>query len=96
MMEFIEKLRSKPDHVKKNVAFFTSLGVTVLIFVLWLASFNIISGTNSNNMAKNTRTPLSSLTASVGDVFGYMRDLFTGGNKVLYQADDNIEVLPKR
>ena len=95
MLEFLEKLRAKPDHVKKNIAFFTSLGITVIIFVFWLASFNIISSGENNNLAVKSRSPLSSLTASVGDAFGYIKNIFTGGNEVFYKADDNIEILPK-
>ena len=95
MLEFLEKLRSKPDHVKKNVAFFTSLGITIIIFVFWLASFNIISGVNKDNLAVKSKSPLSSLTASMGDFFEYFKNIFTGGNKIYYSADDNIEALPK-
>ncbi len=98
MLNFIEKLRAKPDHVKKNIAFFTSLGITMIIFVFWLASFNIISGVDkigNNNLATKSRSPLSSLTASVGSIFGSIKDIFTGGNEMLYEADNSIEVLPK-
>ncbi len=96
MLDFLEKLRSKSDGAKKNIAFFTSMGITVIIFVFWITSRGVMSTDNKINLAKEAKSPISSLTASVGDIFVYIKDIFTGGNKIDYKADDSIEALPKQ
>lgn len=37
MFEFIERLRQKPDRVKKQIAFLTALFLAGIIFVVWLS-----------------------------------------------------------
>ena len=37
MLELIEKLREKPDHVKRQVAFCVAFFFAGLIFVIWLS-----------------------------------------------------------
>ncbi|MBI4155768.1 MAG: hypothetical protein HY507_00870 [Candidatus Zambryskibacteria bacterium] len=37
MFDFLEKLRSKPEKVKKQIAFFVSIFLAGIIFVVWLS-----------------------------------------------------------
>jgi cytoskeletal protein RodZ len=37
MFELLEKLREKPDHKKKQIAFLLSLFIVGIIFVIWLS-----------------------------------------------------------
>ncbi|MEK7095124.1 MAG: hypothetical protein AAB917_00510 [Patescibacteria group bacterium] len=87
----IERLREKPEHVRKRIAFLTSLGVSALIFVFWIASYGLKS--TSVAQVPASKTPMESLTASVGDVFTYVKEIFTGSNKAEYAAPE-IEVIP--
>lgn len=87
MKEYLDNLRAKPDHVKRRIAFLSSTGVTVVIFMFWIASFGIQSGSNgvlangsatSTNGSSQIESPARSLTASVsdaaGNIFGGMWD----------------------
>jgi len=86
----IENLREKPEHVRKRFAFITSLSITLIIFFGWIASYGIQSNSVvSQNI--ETKTPLSSLTAGVGDVWDYIKGMFVNSNKAEYSAGE-IEV----
>ncbi len=37
MFDFLEKLRQKPDHVKKQIAFLATFFLVGVIFVVWLS-----------------------------------------------------------
>jgi hypothetical protein len=76
----IENLRSKPEHVRKHIAFWTSFGITLIIFVFWIASFTAFGKNTQQSVADavhHAGTPVQSLTASVGDIFGSVGSFFT-------------------
>ena len=75
----IENLRQKPEHVRKNIAFWTSFGITAVIFVFWIASMTSLGNQTQQAVAhavKQAGTPAQSLTASVGSLFTDVKDLF--------------------
>ena len=39
MFDYLQKLRSKPEHVREQIAFGTAGVIAALIFVAWLAAF---------------------------------------------------------
>ncbi len=39
MRDFIEHLRAKPDHVRKQIAFGASLGITGTVALMWAVAF---------------------------------------------------------
>lgn len=88
MLQHIEKLRAKPDHVKRRIAFFTSLCFTSLVFAIWIGSFKV----QNSPTAVDIKSPASSITASVIDSVKYIKDSFFGSNKASYQA--TIEAIP--
>ncbi|MDP3962590.1 MAG: hypothetical protein Q8Q03_01870 [bacterium] len=93
----IEKMREKPEHVRKQYAFLTSLGVTMIIFMFWVASFSGSFALDSAVVATEkaeVKSPISSLTANVGDAFGYVKDMIFGANQAKYESE--IEVVPGR
>lgn len=83
-------MRKKPQHIRKQYAFLVSLAVTLVIFLLWIASYGIGAKPLANT-GTSAPTPLSSLGASVGDAFGYIKGLFVGNNKTDYSSN-NVEV----
>ena len=92
----IERMREKPEHVRKRYAFLVSGCVTVRIFFFWIASYGIQSKPVAKTQDGKTisiATPISSLTAGVGDAFNYVKELIFGANKVQYSSD-NVEVVP--
>lgn len=83
----LENLRAKPEHVRKRFAFWTSFGVTAIIFVFWLASFSAF-GASSNATIANTvsraGSPGQSLIAGVGSFFVDIKEMIFGAKKIKY------------
>ena len=90
----LENLRSKPEHVRSRIAFWTSFGVTAIIFVFWLSSFTAVRSSASDKVAsvvEKAGTPSSSLVANVGDLFVDIKEIFLSPRKIEYAE---VEVLP--
>lgn len=58
MQDFIERLRAKPDHVRKNIALGSATAVTGLIAIMWVVAFTS-SGALTRN-AEREETPIAS------------------------------------
>lgn len=90
----LENLRAKPEHVRKRIAFWTSFGVTGLIFMFWLASFSI-TGTPAQGVVasavEKAGAPGSSLIAGVGSFFVDIKEMIFGAKKITYTE---VEVRP--
>jgi len=91
---YIQQLRSKPEHVRRRIAFWGSFGVTAVIFAFWLASFtaSVVSPQSSTSVAKIS-TPGQSLIAGVGGLFGDIKDMIFGTKKVTYAE---VEISPRQ
>ncbi|MES2216032.1 MAG: hypothetical protein V4481_01915 [Patescibacteria group bacterium] len=90
----IEHLRTKPEHVRRRIAFWSSLGTSAIIFAFWLASFTSVSSNTQGAIAQavnNVETPSQSLVASVGDFFDGIRDMIFTPKKIEYKS---VEVRP--
>jgi hypothetical protein len=84
-------MREKPEHVKRQYALGVSLGITGLIFLFWITSF-AIGGKPSEDAVAEVKSPIASMTASAGDAFTYVKEMFFGKNKTTYTSD-NVEVV---
>ena len=89
MRTYIEHLRTKPEHVRSNIAVMVSGVVTIFIFMFWLSGQNIFL--NESETAKRESTPLQSLTSLSANVIDSFRTGF--GVREVYVAPD-LEVLP--
>jgi hypothetical protein len=90
----LKLLRSKPEHVRRRIAFWSSFGVTALIFVFWLASFSAVGPVTSGSVAKvldEVNTPAQSMVAAVGSIVDTLRDRLFGPQKVEFST---VEVMP--
>ena len=84
---YITHLRGKPEHSRKQIAFWTAFSVTSVIFFFWIASFTSLSKTASQAVAHavdQAGSPAQSLVASVGGFFGDLKDLVFSPRKVTY------------
>lgn len=81
---YLENLRSKPEETRKRIAFWSSFGITALIFVFWLASYDSAAWSSNSQLAKKAETPAQSLTASVGSIFTDIKEIFFKPKKVVY------------
>ncbi len=87
-------LRSKPEHVRRRIAFWSSFGITAFIAVFWLASFSAVGPSASGSVAKaldEVHTPAQSMVAAVGSLFDTLRDRIFGAQKVEFST---VEVMP--
>ena len=100
MMEKLEKLRTKPDHVKRRIAFGVSFCVSLVILMFWVSSLTIASndyitqGEADALAAASTSptvpaSPLNSFTASVFDAFSSLKGLFASS---VTKPSDVIEI----
>lgn len=83
----LDNLRSKPEHVRSRIAFWSSFGITAVIFTFWLASFSI-TGTRATNIVADTiekaGAPAESLLASVGGFFVDIKDMIFSSREIKY------------
>lgn len=86
---YLENLRGKPDHIRRQYAFWTSFGMTAVIFVFWLASFSVVGDAAKGTIAQTVErveTPAQSLVASVGSFFGDVKDIVFSPKKIEYSS----------
>jgi hypothetical protein len=94
IQSYLEGLKAKSDGTKKQIAFWSSFGITAIIFVFWLASFSVFGNSTKTAVAtavNKVGTPSQSLVAGVGGFFGDIKDLFFSPRKVTYT---DIQVSP--
>jgi hypothetical protein len=76
MNEHLEWLRSKPHHVRRQIAFGTSVAITALVAVGWLGALAssprlaLNSAPANGNVLAETRTNFSDLVGAAGAAFG--------------------------
>ncbi len=95
MIDYIENLKLKPEHVRRRFAFLVSFSFTFLIFAGWMASYSlnsspVLADKDANGNAV-VETPASSLTAAAIGAYNDVKSMIFGSNKTEYSAD-NIEV----
>ena len=91
----IATLRSKPEHIRKHIAFWSALGVTAVIFAFWIASFSTAGFSfkpTVSSAVEKAGSPASSLAAAVGGFFVDIKDLIFGAKKVTYTS--GVEISP--
>ncbi len=75
----IEHLKTKPEYIRKRIAFWSSFGVTAIIAMFWVSSFTAFGTRPSatvSQVVNNASTPAQSLVASVGDLFIDFKNMF--------------------
>lgn len=87
-------MRAKPEHIRKRYAFWSSLGLTAVIFAFWLGSFSSFNFSAHNAITAavgDAGTPAQSMVASVSSLFNDVKELIFGAKKVTYSS---VEILP--
>ena len=84
----LENLRAKPEHVRTRIAFWSSFGVTALIFAFWITTFSITGNPQTRGViataVDKVGTPADSLIASVGGFFVDVKEMIFGAKKIKY------------
>ncbi len=89
MRTYLDHLRTKPDHVKSNIAMLASSVITLFIFMFWLSGQNLFL--NEKQIAQKEKTPIETISALSANVIDSFRTGF--GVREVYVAPD-LEVLP--
>jgi|ERR1035437_1380531 hypothetical protein len=93
VIRHLEKLRAKPESYRKRLAFGLSSGITLVIFLFWIASLGTIS-TGESSVPSPAASIGSSLTGSVSDSFASIKGAFSSLFSDSKNASSSIEVLP--
>jgi cytoskeletal protein RodZ len=67
MMEFLDKLKRKPKHVRQRIALFTSASISLLIFVMWWTMFTAAESDSSETSLTEALSPVSALAGMVNN-----------------------------
>jgi hypothetical protein len=107
MTDFIERLRAKPEHVRKGIALGTASGVTALIALVWSVSFFSSgalalspSSVGTEGLASSfSKTGGSSLLSAVGALSGKQEGQITvvetrASSTVAAPSSDDRTVIP--
>ena len=92
MINYINDLKTKPEHIRKRHAFLISFGFTFLILAGWIASYGfkpsaVIAVKKESNKVV-TDTPISSLRATAIGAWSDIKNIVFGSNKVEITNDD--------
>lgn len=61
-MDFIERLRAKPDHVRQRIVFLTASGATGLIALMWVTAF-----TSSGALSRSVEVKENPIASAFSD-----------------------------
>ncbi|HEY9583536.1 MAG TPA: hypothetical protein VJI66_01060 [Candidatus Paceibacterota bacterium] len=86
MNNYLENLKTKPEHVKKRFAFLVSFAISFVIFAGWIASYGLKSSPVLTDKEK-VDAPVSSLTASVIGAYEDIKNMIFGSNKMQYEEN---------
>jgi hypothetical protein len=81
----LHRIRQKPDKIKKHIAFWTSLGITFVIVLFWMASISLTKNSSASITAVGVESPWHAMTASVGDAWTSFTTSI-GASTATYQA----------
>lgn len=84
------RLRQKPEKTRHSIAFWSSFGITAIIFAFWISTFKSTGiKINSDVITKTldkSNTPSKSLIAAVGSAFDDLGSLVFGPKKVTFTS----------
>lgn len=87
MFDLIEKLRQKPDRVKKQIAFLVALFLSGIIFVLWLGviypDFRR-DQSKKESISKSEPSPLGTFKQTFSAGAGAIGEKFSNLKEVIY------------
>ena len=84
---YVEGLRAQPHHIRKRASFWWAFGITALIAVLWLASFEFSGNpakVTADAVAQSVSSPGESMAAAVGDLASDLWSRIVGPKKVQF------------
>ncbi len=95
ILGYIEKIKAKPEHIRRRFAFTVSFFISFIIFAGWIASYSFSSSSVIANNDKGliVEPPVSSLTAGIFNAFRDIKDIISGSNKIDYEAPIDADII---
>lgn len=70
MLRYIEKLRAKPESVRKTTALMISLCLIIVVFIAWLSGLpSNLSSIDENTENQNSSSPFELIKEGAGSVY---------------------------
>lgn len=70
MFQSIEKLRRKPDNLKRSIALWVTIVLFALVVFVWLSSVNIVNiKKEEKELGQKAPSPISAIKESVSSIF---------------------------
>ncbi|HEY4714966.1 MAG TPA: hypothetical protein VIH31_00460 [Candidatus Paceibacterota bacterium] len=70
MQKFLEKLRSKPEHIRKNILYIATFSITGIIVIIWIYSLaNHFSAPETKEAFRNDLKPLTVIKDNLTDTY---------------------------
>ncbi len=70
MLRYIEKLRAKPESIRKTTALIISLGIIIAVFIAWLSGLpSNLSSTDENTDNQSSSSPFELVKEGAGSVY---------------------------
>jgi len=91
MMDKLEQLRAKPEHVKRMISAGTAGAITLVIVLFWIVSLSVSGGSSTyadNASAQIAASPFSTLSASAADAFAPVASAFESLKNKLTGSSD--------
>lgn len=91
MKKYIEHLKTKPHHVRQRIALFTSLGITLLILVIWVSSLSVglSNPSQANSYDSEDVSPFGVMGAAASQGFESIKGFFGNSSSDTYTAQEN-------
>ncbi len=79
VISLIQKIQQKSLREKQKIAFSISVGTSLIIFLLWVSLIHLeLEGKTAPSDVEALTTPLQTISANVGSVYGEVRQQFEG------------------
>lgn len=79
IMEFLDKLKRKPKHVRQQIALSVSASISILIFIMWWINFTAATSDSSQTSLSEALSPVSALAemahSAVSGVGSFSEDI---------------------
>lgn len=74
MFLLIKKLQNKPKYIRKNIALFSAIAITLPIVIMWISSFSFELSPDSMALEEKARSPFSIINEEFKLLYGGIKN----------------------
>lgn len=90
MLDFIEKLRKKPEATRARIVLFSAAFVTGIIFLVWLSVISVQLDTSSSDFSETISGDMDNTEATFSKLKEDVSEIFSGGKSDIQKFKDEI------